>query len=271
MRLVLGFAACSELQDLGYDPSIRRIGTITRSTTLSEPEYEIDVHKDPTSETKTFVTRKLISDAGADSFIGRGTRVWIVVRKNDQGPDLPEYILKDCWIDSDREREGRTLEAVRKIDLLAPNNPAGADLRLSRNNFLRLIAHGVVLIAVGKSQELDATLLLHRGGVIIDSTQNFDLTLRSNSGPSTKSYTSSQGLLLQPPAVGVGGVPRSTFSKNRSGQLIDLHRDLQHYRIVLEGVGTPFQELASFQDIFSTLRGAVKGMFIRILLVGSSV
>ena len=72
--------------------------------------YDILVHdaKSPNSEPLVFRTDGLINDDGAKSPLGRGTRVWRVKRLVDGEPDAsaPGRVLKDSWVDEDRDREG---------------------------------------------------------------------------------------------------------------------------------------------------------------------
>lgn len=83
MKLILGFAAAREPQQLGYDPSIRRIPTPLDDARYEGPVYEIDVQTGKTGEVKSFVTRRIIASYAPDAMLGRGTRVWIVITKED--------------------------------------------------------------------------------------------------------------------------------------------------------------------------------------------
>ena len=58
------------------------------------------------SDPLTYRTLALITDSGAFDLLGRGTRVWKAVRiVNGEETGAP-VVLKDAWVDSDREREG---------------------------------------------------------------------------------------------------------------------------------------------------------------------
>lgn len=72
---------------------------------------------DAPHSTMLFKTVNLLSDVGTEAIRGRGTRVWTAEAVSKDGQPYafpPTYVLKDCWIDSDREREGAILQQVRK-------------------------------------------------------------------------------------------------------------------------------------------------------------
>ena len=59
-----------------------------------------------------FKTVDLLSNVGAEALRGRGTRVWMVRRWVDGAETGDAMVLKDCWIDSDRTREGDIMAQI---------------------------------------------------------------------------------------------------------------------------------------------------------------
>ena len=91
-------------QELGWDTSI----TLYRPRPLIAPnevQYDIKVRDDAKGTTRTFRTRRLISSIGADALRGRGTRVWEVVELKNGKEGTSKHVLKDAWVDVERERE----------------------------------------------------------------------------------------------------------------------------------------------------------------------
>jgi len=158
---------------------MRRIAPCNGST---EPAYEIDVYSAPDAIPETFITVRMVADFGADAMCGRGTRVWIVVKKND--PSGPEHVLKDCWIDSDRAHEGSVLQEISNISLMPAALESKADFDQYRRHFLEVMIHGGVVTrcsfdgAAGLLDDpetvLDTTLSVHRGNLSLHYGRRVD-------------------------------------------------------------------------------------------------
>lgn len=252
MKLILGFAACSSLQQLGYDPSVRRLPPTIRNP---KPAYEIDVFVGPGRKIRTFITRRILTDFGADAMHGRGTRVWVVVDKTD--PDGREYVLKDCWIDSDRQTEGSILELIRHVRLV-PSDDLPNDLDSGKQHFLSVECHGNVLIPAKNYNYLDQTLKYHRGGKELNRQRDV-YTQRQPSAALIYAAVrySSEGILILPSATSTGDTP--TFNPTLPPSPNVTNRNMQHYRIVFDAVATGFTQLNSFKIIFTVLRDVING------------
>lgn len=96
---------------LGWDPTMR----IFRKADNDDIRYIISVQTrtstDPTRVcTDYYRTGRIVSDYGTIKLRGRGTRVWEVTQCTKEGEPLPgdptTVILKDYWVDADRDREG---------------------------------------------------------------------------------------------------------------------------------------------------------------------
>lgn len=112
-------------------------------------QYDIEVLDTVSGELRRYRTHRLISDVSACSIRGRGTRVWEAYLLDDTGnPTGDLCIIKDSWPDSDREREGNVLAAIR-----AEATPE--DRKFFKETLLTVLAHGdVVLDGQTKDQTL---------------------------------------------------------------------------------------------------------------------
>lgn len=130
---------------MGWDPTIKPLIT----SPLSEKRlYYIRLGNEH------YTTLKLLSDYSADSPIGRATRVWLVRAESDQ----KEYVLKDVWIDNDRELEHQIREAL--LDDIDKAFGQAARDEVARH-MLTPVAHEKVCIASGV--EDDTTTVMMRG------------------------------------------------------------------------------------------------------------
>ena len=268
VKLVLGLAACTS-EELGYDASVRRV-VPDRGYSDQGPMYEIDI--EGAAGTRTFVTRRLLADFGTDMLCGRGTRVWVVVDKDaSKGKDASkdkEYVLKDCWIDSDRQREGAVLELIHNFK----HNPTGSDyarLQQGRKHFLTVCVHADVLTT---QHARDATLATHRGGVVLKYNTRIGTSPPPGSmrRPSDNRHNSDGKRFSVPSMSSTGGVPVRNDSKPVKPlppHEALLSRDMQHYRIVFNEVADSLYTLKTFRMIFTAILGAISGVYHCICLV----
>ncbi|KAJ3753441.1 hypothetical protein EV360DRAFT_87785 [Lentinula raphanica] len=89
--------AFSSLQDLGWDTTM----SLSHVDSSSRRQYNINV------DAEQFTTMEILSDASADSPLGRATRVWKV--KDSKGHIR---VLKDVWLETDRKEEHVILEDI---------------------------------------------------------------------------------------------------------------------------------------------------------------
>jgi hypothetical protein len=260
IRVFLGLASCT-LEQLGYDPTIR---WVAKEPEDNVPTFHIDVGTNPV---RTFRTRRIISDYGADTMCGRGTRIWAVVETTNL--DGPEYALKDCWVDHDRPREGGVLQELYHIDL---GNTTRAERQAARRHFLTLVTHGDVpmgdkstatkSLSSTTESSTDSTLMIMRRGIKL--TCNNSLVIRrqrrTTNPPTSRPSAHDPQKHLSTPATGSkGNLPqlRHAFDAVEAESTID--RDLNHYRVVFTEVGQSLYSLKSFSDIFKAILGAVSG------------
>lgn len=159
------------------------------------PRYDIKVRvpvkskrttlKSAVTQVLTYRTTRLINDDGARSFRGSGTRVWEVVpvvNGVEKSKDI--HVLKDNWVDDDRQHEGDILKEIMEnssLDKLARKELAAL--------FLTPIAQGDVYITDERDgqEKLDSTrgLATRKACIPADATA-FSLII-------SESYTSFHG------------------------------------------------------------------------------
>ena len=94
---------------LGFDPSMVPIRAKDGSL-----QYDITVHSSQGTH-QVYRTIGVLFDGGSKVLLGRGTRVWEAMRLDDSGQAIGESVaLKDCWVDSFREREGDITTRIRQ-------------------------------------------------------------------------------------------------------------------------------------------------------------
>ncbi|KAI6021147.1 hypothetical protein EDC04DRAFT_2901404 [Pisolithus marmoratus] len=125
--------------ELGWDPTIRRV------CVGGKPQYDITVRTDEGKDL-VYQSTRIISDFNADALRGRGTRIFEVCLKSQDRKsvkDAEPAVLKDCWRDSDRDREDTILEQIF-TDLRNHKGIHQADE--ARKYFLTVLAAGNVMV-----------------------------------------------------------------------------------------------------------------------------
>ena len=200
----------------------------------------------PAFRFRLFETEDLLSDAGAEAFRGRGTRVWTVREVFDGKPTGPLMVLKDSFVNEDRPREGDTTREI--VNSL----PEGDRRRL---HFLTVVVHGDVVI----DDHPDTTDAIHHNkrcpldvlnvGAIVNRRELSTLS-------HTASYTPNTGTGHLPfllPAV-------KPFAPSRS------YQNRQHYRIVFKEVGEAVSNMKNRKDMFLAIQGALTGKYMCLFL-----
>ena len=230
---------------LGIDTTMKVIKPEGPSS--GELMYDILVHdaKSPGSEPLVFRTDGLINDDGAKSPLGRGTRIWRVKRLVDGEPDdsARGRVLKDSWVDEDRDREGEILEKIiRQQGISDSIRSALAGL------FLTHVVSGDVLID-GKP---DSTRSIVTGAEEIPRSKLFLLSVPLSHKPSHNDHT-----------------PHSTTQSNHSiapatptqRAKIVRYSQKQHHRIVFVEECEPLSKQTSLLNVFKCLANMTNGMY----------
>src|ERR1700761_2089504 len=221
----LAFASTT---DLGWDPSIRF------KLAVPSPTYDIDV-QGLDGVLVTHTDCQVISDFGANAMQGRATRVFASATGN---------VIKDVWVENDREREGDILMSVReRLKGLEGVTEQGANL------FLTPIGHGDVSI----DEKLDQTkdfggppsldpirfLFIHQGSHLEEHKREEDP--KGSVGESPVPTRDTRGPM---------GIYRSRFA---------YIRNRVHYRIAFGEQGVELWKVDNLRDHFQCLINATRG------------
>ncbi|KAI0925411.1 hypothetical protein AcV7_005666 [Taiwanofungus camphoratus] len=214
---------CAEQHDIGWDPTMKyvkgREGKIQYHSD-GTPRFDIAV-RTPQAEEVIYRTSKVLSDAGADALLGKGTRVW-EARKVVGDEECGEPVaFKDSWINGDRDRESDLSASLRNS---APLEVIREDID---TRFLTVLHHGDVYIR-GKVDE--TRTLMTRSMEIPKECSRYNLHVPPEdiwSGSNTGHYRTPQEYkqeILKPPPI---------------------HHPKAHYRIVFKEICKSLHKITS--------------------------
>ncbi|KAG8683067.1 hypothetical protein FRC11_014008, partial [Ceratobasidium sp. 423] len=247
VRIILSMLVATPVE-LGYDPDIE---VVSPNDGNSEPSYDITIRNSDAGTTNTYRTIGIISDAGADSMVGPGTRVWEVQKLAEGVLIGPSYALKDAWIYEDCIGEHVVLKKIRK------EQPGYAQ------HFLTPIDHAFVPVDPTIPSILDNTHKtlgrqrnLRRTNKALSTRFGFASVTRipnigdecQNTPSSSRDRDESSGFILDPLWEGYFDFGR--LSKHAR----------KHYRIVFREIGTPVHDLHKFADVFIATQGGWEGL-----------
>ncbi|EKM52665.1 uncharacterized protein PHACADRAFT_261246, partial [Phanerochaete carnosa HHB-10118-sp] len=245
-RSVVEFLLCvafAEEHQLGWDPTIKRLPP---TPIYPLPRYEITVRDTLRDEVveRTYRTKDLIWNYGADAFRGRGTRVWSVVEVDadgNEGTDL--YILKDSWADVDREREGHINQLIhsrvaKQGEELAPE--------VYDRFFMQVHAFGDVYI--GSRVDRTDSFKVDRSGEELPSRGTLTVLVR------TDDEGNPQDVKL--PRRGVPIVTRSI----RPQEPVLRYSHKVHHRTVFKDAGNDLLEVDTLVDVYCRIEEVLLGL-----------
>ena len=218
-------------------------------TIIQEPDigpsiYNITVHDTNSEDSEPFVFRTdgLINDDGAKSPLGRGTRVWRVARLVDGKLDTSSLgrVLKDAWVDEDRDREGKILENIIN------ESESEEERQIIAALFLTPVVSGDVIVE-GKP---DSTRGCITGATKIPDTTLFPLQVPSDHKASHNNNTTSSN--TQSPRI----VPATEEQRAK----ILKYSQKQHHRIVFVEECVPLSKQTSLLQVFTCLITITEGM-----------
>ncbi|CAE6537157.1 unnamed protein product [Rhizoctonia solani] len=220
---------------LGYDPDMELRPSLSPT---AEPEYDITIHNKDTGKTTIYRTREMISDAGTNSPVGSGTRVWSVNELEEGAKSADTYVLKDTWIPEDRTPEYTIVKNIREAQ------------PVFSQHFLTIRDYGFGSFSFAQDDNTHGTLRRKN----LEPTNNV-LAIRSctTRGRSQKDQGTPRGpvgYLRHPPGPHPKGI--------RDFRHLSEH-PLKHCRIVFVETGTPVHKLKDFNDIFTAVGGGLKG------------
>ena len=185
-----------------------------------------------------FRTIQILSSFGAEPLRGRGTRVYEAIEIDKKGDPIgPPVVLKDTWIDSDRNREGKVLTSIDAV-------VDGDDRLVFERNFSTRICDGDVWT---NFHTLDDTANLMRGlNIASDHASLFEVQRQ----PTPKSN--------EPPS-GSKGIWAMTDVKVPI--LYPIYAPKTHYRIVFKEKCIAIHHIKSLPDVMTVLIETVRGAF----------
>ena len=231
IKLFAAFAF-ADPTSLGFDLNVQ-------PDTVKEGQFVVTVHPDNNFQTpRRFRTIQSLSSYGAEPLRGRGTRVYEATEIDEYGNSIGSpVVLKDTWIDSDRNREGSVLASIDAA-------VSGNDRQVFERNFLTRICDGDVWTNL---DTLDDTATLMRGLKINpNQTQLFEVQRMPNS-KSDELPSRSEGILAMT-------IPKCLKLRPR-------YAPKTHYRIVFKEKCISIQHIKSLPNIMTVLIETVDGAF----------
>ncbi|KAI0093407.1 hypothetical protein BDY19DRAFT_1064761 [Irpex rosettiformis] len=222
--------------------------TIISAEEQEIPRYRIKVRQvvNPSRrrlvvEELVYHTTRLISDDGAKSFRGSGTRVWEVVQVVDgvERTDTP-LALKDHWVDDSRQCEGNIIQ-----EILGDPGISDKQRRALTALLLAPVARGDVYILDefdGKEKLDDTRTLSTRGADIPENATVFSLKPGDKLPATAKS--------------GGKGGNRGAREKDT----VVIYESKRHHRAVFAQVLEPLSKETSLHRVFSALYSVTFGL-----------
>lgn len=198
-----------------------------------------------------FKTIKILSNIGAHALRGRGTRVWQVRRWENGEETGDEMVLKDCWVDSDRDCEGDIMTAI-----LADAKGTEHE-ELLKQALLTTAMHGNVQIAgatdvtLVEEQRKEITVsrkwfLFHRTQVKLNKFAALHKKVDSKVQTAGTHSTLYDAITAEPELKPITYSPKT------------------HYRIVFKELCTPLYSEVHLAKVCQVLMSLVKSEFYRI-------
>ena len=230
VKLFAAFAFADQ-KSLGFDPTIQR----------NKAQFVITIHPDNDKRSpRRFQTRQIISSSGAESLLGRGTRVFEAVEIDGNGnPNGSPVVLKDIWIDSDRTREGKVLALLH-------TEANCEDRKLVEKHFLTTICHGDVWTEIDIRDDT-ANSLMRGLEITSDHVSLFKLQVK----PFIRTYE---------PLSGSESSQANSRVRAPHPHLRFAHKT--HYRIVFKEKGITIDRVKRLSDVMTVLGETVDGAFL---------
>lgn len=223
---MVNFLTYASEEDLGYDLSMSR-----KKHTMGQYHLIIGVGG------RQFQTVKVLADFAADSLLGRGTRVWEGFFIDE--PEKPR-VLKDVWVENDRELEGDVLKTLRKEYHKLGNTEHKFD-----DYFLTMAAHGKVQVF---SHDVDDTLSMMNGQELdMERVLALDIPLAIPEQQTPRSTSRAVSSGMGPNPQEVRRIAPVTFRRRI------------HYRITFKEVAKPLYTVVDLEAHFKALKDTITG------------
>ncbi|KAG2336967.1 hypothetical protein BDR05DRAFT_1011205 [Suillus weaverae] len=216
-------SASSTMKELGWDPTVERI----RDGEVFQYKFTIG--------DEVFTTTRELATYGADSMVGRGTRVYEAT-----DADGEKVAIKDSWREVERQSEGEILENILAS---CTEKLSAEDLANAKKHFV-----GVRLwqdVAIDETR--DETPMLAGGH------NRTWVSIDLNPILSTRQHLSSTGNV--PDSGRLSATRLGSIARNGTG----IPRRV-HTRTIFHDVGVVLKDVTPLADILSCLLGALKAL-----------
>ncbi|KAL5479078.1 hypothetical protein ACEPAI_2366 [Sanghuangporus weigelae] len=226
-RVFLSFAFASKEQ-LGWDPTMQ---PFFRSS--GERAYRIKI------ENETYETESMLSDFSTDALVSHATRVWTVRHV----PSQVSYVLKDVWLDEDRDPE----HIIRGTILAEIQKKYGVGVRQeAASHLLTPVAHWFVPI----NGEHDHTTDIMMRGYTPSMKHRFKIRVKKATGIDDSATSN--------------GDTQSSRRELRAPFPRCLHRRKvyrrKHYRVLFKEVAQDLYRVRTLSEAFTVLKDGTKVM-----------
>ncbi|GJE95074.1 hypothetical protein PsYK624_112530 [Phanerochaete sordida] len=242
--------------EIGFDETITRLSGL--SPVDQSVRYDIQV-RDPKKTpqeplVKTYRTRRLISEVGALSPRGRGTRVWEVYELDGNGEELRKLddkgnlvladtlVVKETWSDVDRLSEGEIIDKIRS------KAEAAGKLYDFETHFMDTSRFGDVYIDDGPDSRPDTTAGFRQSRLSAPEIALDVETLLVSAKPRPNQCC--QVVTVQGP-VNKERIMLPTFSR---------YPHKVHHRIAFTEVGQPVFQAKSLRKAYRCVGDVIKGL-----------
>ncbi|KAG2125138.1 uncharacterized protein EDB93DRAFT_1110312 [Suillus bovinus] len=225
------FYALGFVKELGWDPTVERI-----------LDGEVFQYKFTFGD-EVFITTRELATYGADSMVGRGTRVYEAMDAEGK-----KVAVKDPWRDAGRQSEG---EILKNIFASCAKKLQPDELANAKRHFVGVRLWESVMINDTLDMTLDPT-------VAEEPNRTWKwVTINPNPNLSTKPHLSSKGNV---PDSGRLSAFRRTQLDIIARQDTGIPRRV-HTRTVFHDVGVALKDVTSLADNLTCLSGALMGLY----------
>ena len=228
-------------EELGWDPTI--MTSPQGKTDQPSMQYDITVRDVANGEPqdKTYRTKHMIWDYGAEVLRGRATRVWAVVEVTNGVEGAEEFVLKESWPDAQHDSEGGILRSIRQA---VSDKGSESDLKVFERVLMDVLAYGEVWI----NERADKTDSFKQSRSALEPLRN-DLDATKVKATAADKF----------PAIGPPMGPRVLDAKAGKQALPLPPTNRVHRRTVYPQVGKAILDVESLRDTFHSIGYVLAG------------
>lgn len=232
----------AQRQQLGWDPTVK---VIPPTPADKNTQYEFTVHDVSKGNVveRTYRTKELLWNFGAEPLRGRGTRVWVVTEVVDGVERGGRRVLKEAWRDEDRDPEG-AIGADMKANIL--RSTSGVERQVVEEMLMEAVAYGDVLVE-GRP----------------DRTHSFK-ACRAEAPPLSDDLPVIRVAVMNADKRRLVGIERRgqtvvDASKRKKSDVLQYPVKI-HHRTVFKDVGQPLLHVESLSKVFDSLIDVLLGL-----------